>query len=97
MRGSGEVRIHNPGPAGTYEIMLKAEEGATLPGGLTLAGPLEETVPFGPDHKLKKTIRVNLASESSTDLTFRTTRRWLRPAPMPLHDAAIWLEIKPVQ
>ena len=97
MRGSGEVRIHNPGPAGTYEIMLKAEEGATLPGGLTLAGPLEETVPFGPDHKLEKTIRVNLASESSTDLTFRTTRRWLRPAPMPLHDAAIWLEIKPVQ
>jgi len=53
-------------------------------------------MPFGPDHKLEKAVRVNLASDSSTDLTFRTTRRWLRPAPMPLHDAAIWLEIKPV-
>lgn len=97
MRGSGAVRIHNPGLAGTYEIRIRAEEGATLPGGLSLSGLVGETLPFGSDHKLEKTIRVELPAESHGDLQFQCSRHWLRPAPMPLHDAAIWLEIKPVQ
>ncbi len=97
MRSKGSVRIHNSGPGGFYEIRIRAEEGATLPGGLALTGLVEMSLPFGPDHKLEKTVGVELKADSVMDLQFQTTRRWLRPAPMPLHDAAVWLEITPRQ
>ena len=95
MRGTGAVRIHNPGPKKRFQLQLKAEEGATLPGGLILEGAASDSVPFPPNHKLEKTYEIELPENAELDLRLRTTRTWLRPAPMPLHDAAIWLEISP--
>jgi hypothetical protein len=76
-------------------LQLKAEEGATLPGGLILEGAVSDSVSFPPNHKLEKTYEIELPENAELDLRLRTTRTWLRPAPMPLHDAAIWLEISP--
>jgi hypothetical protein len=95
MRGTGAIRIHNPGPAGRFQLHLKAEEGATLPSALVLQGLAHETLTFGPDHKLEKDLVIDLPETDSRDLLFQTARTWLRPAPMPLHDAAVWVEIRP--
>lgn len=96
MRGSGSVRILNPGPQKRFRMLLKAEEGATLPGGLVLDGPVGKDLPFGTDHKLETALEFELPEKGDVVQNFKTAKRWLRPAPMPLHDAAIWLEIQPL-
>jgi len=95
IRGSGAVRLHNPGPAARHRLVLRAEEGATLPGGLILQGVVGGELLFQ-NHQLSTGLELELPANSWADLEIRTLRRWLRPAPMPLHDAAVWLEIHPI-
>ena len=93
--------------SGTYEIKATGEKKFTSTVDfilkkdnlVTLDGKSSQEIFDGKWHfvanKLEKTYEIELPENAELDLRLRTTRTWLRPAPMPLHDAAIWLEISP--